>query len=99
MSLIPEMMEEHGKNPHSSLTRADVQCYSGYRGEERPTSFVVWERRVEVVEILDQWLAPDYRYFKLKGSDGAIYILRHDQQTQQWEISFYSKLTEGYEKR
>ena len=27
--------------------------------------------------IVDRWLAPDYRYFKVQGDDGSTYILRH----------------------
>ena len=81
-----------------NLVKVDVQCYAGCRGEERPVKFTVWNRKVEVIEILDQWLAPDHRYFKLKGDDGAIYILRHDERRQEWEVSFYSKITEGYER-
>ena len=83
-------------DPVRGLIKVNVRCYAGYRGEERPTSFTVWEREVQVVEVLDQWLAPDHRYFKLKGSDGAVYILRHDEGRQEWELTFYSKITQGY---
>lgn len=66
-----------------------VICYAGYRGEETPRRFFMGERRVEVKEIVDRWLAPDHRYFKLIGDDGGIYILRHDTQFDHWELTLF----------
>ena len=53
-----------------------VECYAGYRAEEEPRAFTLGERRFEVVAILDRWLSPDHRYFKIKADDGNTYILR-----------------------
>ena len=64
-----------------------VECYAGYRGEQAPLAFTVGDRRVEVKEVLDQWLAPDHRYFRVRGHDGGLYILRHDVDAAQWEIT------------
>jgi hypothetical protein len=44
-----------------------------------------------VQEVLDRWLAPDHRYFKVRGSDGDLYILRHDPHANQWALTFFSK--------
>ena len=66
-----------------------VSCYAGYRGEETPQRFFLKDRQIEVIEILDRWLAPDHRYFKVRGDDGALYILRHDISTDQWELILY----------
>jgi hypothetical protein len=66
-----------------------VECYSGYRGEETPRRFHIRDRCIEVREVLDRWLAPDHRYFKLLGSDNAVYILRHDVSTLAWELTMY----------
>lgn len=66
-----------------------VECYSGYRGEESPRRFHMGERCVEIVEALDRWLAPDHRYFKVRGDDGSIYILRHDASTSTWELTVF----------
>jgi hypothetical protein len=69
-----------------------VSCYAGYRGEETPRRFVLGENRVEVQEVMDRWLAPDHRYFKLRGDDGAVYILRHDSVADRWELVLYRKM-------
>jgi len=68
-----------------------VECYSGYMGEETPRRFRLGSRRVGVEKILDRWLAPDHRYFKVLGDDRAYYILRHDVQSGRWEMQLYSK--------
>ncbi|HJU43708.1 MAG TPA: hypothetical protein VJ691_12860 [Vicinamibacterales bacterium] len=68
-----------------------VECYAGHRGEETPRALTIDERRVEVVEILDRWLAPDHRYFKLKGDDGDIYIIRHDPASDSWELTMFQR--------
>jgi hypothetical protein len=69
-----------------------VECYAGYRGEEAPRRFSIGTRRVEVLETLDQWLAPDHRYFKVRGDDGAVYILRHDVSQEDWELAVYDRM-------
>ncbi len=33
---------------------------------------------MEVIEVVDAWLVPAHRYFKVAGDDGFTYILRYD---------------------
>ncbi len=66
-----------------------VECYAGHRGEETPRRFYLGGRAVEVAEVLDRWLAPDHRYFKVLGADGATCILRHDSASGSWELVMY----------
>jgi len=47
-----------------------VECYSGHRGEETPRRFYLGNRHIEVAEVIDRWLGPDHRYFKVRGDDG-----------------------------
>jgi len=68
-----------------------VECYAGYRGEETPLSFYLETRPIGVMEVLDRWLAPDHRYFKVRGDDGARYILRHDVASGRWELILYDR--------
>lgn len=67
----------------------EVTCYAGYRGEETPRQIRLGAVTVAVCEILDRWLAPDHRYFKFLGDDGARYIVRHDSRRGFWELVFY----------
>jgi hypothetical protein len=50
---------------------------------------------VEVAEELDRWLAPDHRYFKVRGDDGDVYILRHEPATDRWELTLYASGARG----
>lgn len=69
----------------------EVECYAGYRGEESPRRVRVGDGRMEVAEILDRWLGPDHRYFKVRDADGATYILRHDLVEDRWELELYEE--------
>jgi len=76
----------------------NVECYAGYRGEETPRRFQLGRRNVEVIKLLDRWLAPDHRYFKVLGDDDAIYILRHNVESWHWDLTFFKQLKETSEK-
>jgi len=68
-----------------------VDCYAGHRGEETPRKFHMGQREVHVTDVIDRWLSPDHRYFKIRGDDGALYILRHDIETDRWELTLYER--------
>ena len=63
-----------------------VECYASHRGEETPRVLYLDERKVFVEDVLDAWLGPDHRYFKLKADDGDIYIIRQDN-AGTWELT------------
>lgn len=67
-----------------------VDCYAGYRGEETPQRFFIGEREVRIIEVLDRWLAPEHRYFKVRGDDDSIYILRHEVAADRWELTMFA---------
>ena len=46
------------------------------------------ECRIPIAELLDAWLAPDHRYFKLRG-DGNTYLVRHDERSNTWELTMF----------
>ncbi|MBI4194382.1 MAG: hypothetical protein HY526_04820 [Betaproteobacteria bacterium] len=68
-----------------------VECYAGYRGEQEPRAFWFGERRLEVTAILDRWLAPNHRYFKVAASDGDTWVLRHDEASGDWTLGAFRK--------
>lgn len=59
-------------------------------GRELPRAFHLKGRRVAVVDVVDQWFGPDYRYCKLKGDDGAVYILRVIEHCSAWQLTLLS---------
>jgi hypothetical protein len=68
-----------------------VECYAGHRGEETPRRFRLGERAVEIAEVIDRWLAPDHRYFKVHDAEGHLYILRHDVVSHRWELTMFRR--------
>ena len=70
--------------------RIRVECYAGYRGEETPRCFWLGAKKIEVQDVLDRWMAPDHRYFKVKDAAGERYILRHDTAADRWELVVFA---------
>ena len=73
----------------------DVECYAGYRGEETPRRFRLGERDIAIAEVVDRWLAPDHRYFKVQDTQGALYILRNDVACDRWELTLFHRSANG----
>jgi hypothetical protein len=40
-----------------------------------------------VRELVDRWLHPAHRYFKVRVDDGRQFILRHDGGSGEWELA------------
>ena len=70
--------------------RIDVVAYSGYRGEETPRTILLNGKRIEVVEILRQWVEerPENRetrrFYQIRGSDGNLYTICYDEKSLEW---------------
>jgi hypothetical protein len=73
----------------------NVECHAGYRGEETPRRFRLGERQIEIAEVVDSWLAPDHRYFKVQDTQGALYILRNDVASVRWELTLFRRSANG----
>ena len=73
----------------------EVHCYAGHRAEETPRTIVFKSRKIRVKKVLDRWLDPTHRYFKLLGDDGDTYMVRHDPQSGQWALTYY-QAGDGY---
>ena len=48
-----------------------------------------WCSKIEVIDVIDRWLAPDYGYCNVYGDDGASYILKHDIMAGDWQLTLY----------
>ncbi|MFA5529134.1 MAG: hypothetical protein WDA11_00560 [Thiohalomonadaceae bacterium] len=75
---------------HLALT---VECHAGHGGEETPHRLRIGARVIEVMEVVDRWYEPAHRYFKLRGSDGGLYIVHHDDRTDTWQLVIYDSDT------
>ena len=68
-----------------------VECYAGHRGEQTPRWLIFDGRTIDFTEGLDAWLAPDHRYLKVRGDNGACYIVRNDVGSGLWEVTIYDR--------
>jgi hypothetical protein len=66
-----------------------AECYAGHRGEQTPRTLILGNRHIAVSEVLDAWLAPDYRYSKPRAADGDTYLVRHDERSNTWELTMF----------
>ena len=73
----------------------DVECHAGYRGEETPRRFRLGDRQVEISEVVDSWLAPNHRYFRVRDTQGDLYILRNDVAADRWELTWFRRSADG----
>ena len=83
--------------PYESI---EVECYSGYRANERPVAFVFEERRWQVEKILDRWYEggvragqPALDYFKVRTTEGRVFLLRYNALFDAWSIRVPPKST------
>jgi hypothetical protein len=66
-----------------------VECYSGYRADEKPLRFVLRGREFEVAEVEDRWYSPGAVYFRVQANDGNFYVLRHDEGMDVWTLNAF----------
>jgi hypothetical protein len=82
-----ECYDKWRREREESEMKIKVECYAGYRGEQEPRAFTLGETRFAVIEILDRWMAPGYRYFKVEADDGRTLLLRHDTASGDWQLA------------
>lgn len=63
-----------------------VECYAGHRGEETPRRFTVRGKWIEISRVIDRWIEPDRRCFRVCGSDGGTHLLIHEPGRDRWFI-------------
>ncbi len=68
-----------------------VECYAGYKGDQYPRRFSLGTQVLEVSEIEDQWYSPSSQYFRVCASDGNVYVLRHDEEHDRWDLESFRR--------
>ena len=89
-------MTDTKSNTDRTFAPARVECYSGYKADERPTAFNFQGSRWEIAEILDRWYeggicaeAPVINYFKVRAACAAgenRFILRYSEDADAWAV-------------
>lgn len=77
----------------SDYKAIQVECYSGFKANERPVAFTYQGVRREILEIIDRWYEggvqsgrPVINYFKVKDTDGYVYLLRYESEPDTWSL-------------
>lgn len=71
-----------------------VECYAGYRADERPLRFMLCGWTFEVAEVEDRWYSPGVIYFRVRATDGNFYVLRHDEGMDAWTLDAFRAFRE-----
>jgi len=66
-----------------------VDCYSGYKADERPLRLKLQDGAREIVAIEDRWYSPGATYFRVVLRDGDRYLLRHEEAQDVWSLAGY----------
>jgi hypothetical protein len=67
-----------------------VECRAE-RTREGPRRFVLGERTIEVDDLLDRWYGGDADYFRVRGGDGHLYVLKYLRDDDRWELSSFTR--------
>ena len=71
------------------MSEIRVQCYAGYRADEKPQRFTLRGREFQIHEIDGQWYSPAASYFRVRADDGNFYVLRHDEVQDSWTLDAF----------
>lgn len=71
------------------MANISVECYAGYRANERPLRFSLHGREFQVADVEDRWYSPDAIYFRVRADDGNFYVLRHDEGRDVWTLDAF----------
>ena len=71
------------------MSEMHVECYAGYRADQRPIRFTLRGRVFEITEVEDQWYSPGAIYFRVRTQDGDYFVLRHDEPQDVWSLDAF----------
>jgi len=71
----------------------EVECYAGYRADERPVRLRLGEQSFEVAEVEDRWYSPGETFFRVRLANGDMYVLRHVEAQNTWSIEGFRRAT------
>ena len=75
--------------------QVQAETYVDRNGVEKLRRIHFDGRQIEIAENIDQWHGADYRYFKVRGSDGSLYIFCNNETRGDWEMTMYEHAIAG----
>jgi len=72
-----------------------IRVEYGRAGAEGLSRFVLGERTIEVDGLLDRWYGERVDYFRVRGVDGHLYVLKHVRGDDCWELTSFTRRESG----
>ena len=66
-----------------------VQCYAGYKGDQRPLRIRLQDGFHEIAEIEDRWYSPGETFFRIRLANGDRYVLCRQEAQDVWTIQAF----------
>jgi hypothetical protein len=88
---ITPILSRSAEYGNGTVMRISVDTYIGHNGVEMPRRFRLDGREIDVCDNIDQWFGSEYCYFKVRGADGHLYILRLDEARNEWELTMFQR--------
>jgi hypothetical protein len=66
-----------------------VECYAGYKADERPARVLLDGQMVEIAVIEDRWYSPGSTHFRILLRNGERYVLRRQEAQDVWTIEAF----------
>ncbi len=66
-----------------------VECYAGYKSDERPIKLEIANEMVEVADVEDRWYSPGATYFRVLLANGERYVLRREDAQDVWTLEAF----------
>jgi hypothetical protein len=70
--------------------RIRVEC-GNEPASKAPRRFVLGDYTIEVDDLLDRWYSDDADYFRVRGADGHLYVLKHVRDHGHWELTSFTR--------
>lgn len=68
------------------MVEVRVECHAGYQGDETPRRFRLHGQTTEIAEVLGRWREPDALLFRVRSTEGRVYLLRRDERSGCWQL-------------
>lgn len=66
-----------------------VECYSGFRADERPLRILFASQTLQVTQVEDRWYSPGATFFRILTSNGERYVLRREDAQDVWTLTAF----------
>jgi hypothetical protein len=66
-----------------------VECYAGYKGDQRPNKLQIADQMIEVADVEDRWYSPGATYFRVRLANGERYVLRREDAQDTWTLEAF----------